>query len=76
VGFEPTPPKRLVPETSALDHSATLPPDDKSWAVLQIWNVRTNAGLCDEYTLSCMLLLARILARQLDAHLRGLDVDN
>ena len=24
VGFEPTPPKRLVPETSALDHSATL----------------------------------------------------
>ena len=26
VGFEPTPPKRLVPKTSALDHSATLPP--------------------------------------------------
>ena len=25
VGIEPTPPKRLVPETSALDHSATLP---------------------------------------------------
>ena len=25
VGFEPTPPKRLVPKTSALDHSATLP---------------------------------------------------
>ena len=24
VGFEPTPPKRPVPETSALDHSATL----------------------------------------------------
>ena len=24
-GFEPTPPKRLVPKTSALDHSATLP---------------------------------------------------
>ena len=24
VGFEPTPPKRLVPLTSALDHSATL----------------------------------------------------
>ena len=22
VGFEPTPPKRLVPKTSALDHSA------------------------------------------------------
>ena len=25
VGFEPTPLKRLVPKTSALDHSATLP---------------------------------------------------
>ena len=25
VGFEPTPPRRLVPNTSALDHSATLP---------------------------------------------------
>ena len=25
VGFEPTPPKRLVPKTSALDRSATLP---------------------------------------------------
>ena len=25
VGFEPTPPRRLVPKTSALDHSATLP---------------------------------------------------
>ena len=24
MGFEPTPPKRLVPKTSALDHSATL----------------------------------------------------
>ena len=27
VGFEPTPPKRLVPKTSALDRSATLPCD-------------------------------------------------
>jgi hypothetical protein len=25
VGFEPTPPKGLVPKTSALDRSATLP---------------------------------------------------
>ena len=25
VGFEPTPPKRLVPKTSDLDRSATLP---------------------------------------------------
>ena len=25
VGLEPTPPKWLVPKTSALDHSATLP---------------------------------------------------
>ena len=30
VGFEPTPPKRLVPKTSALDHSATLP-DSEFW---------------------------------------------
>ena len=28
VGFEPTPPQRLVPKTSALDHSATLPTDN------------------------------------------------
>ena len=25
VGFDPTPPKRLVPKTSALDHSAIQP---------------------------------------------------
>ena len=25
MGYEPTPPKRLVPKTSALDHSATQP---------------------------------------------------
>ena len=24
VGFEPTPPKRILPESTALDHSATL----------------------------------------------------
>ena len=28
VGFEPTPPRRLVPKTSALDRSATLPDVD------------------------------------------------
>ena len=33
VGFEPTPPKRLVPKTSALDHSATLP-DMEAHAIL------------------------------------------
>ena len=31
VGFEPTPPKRLVPKTSALDHSATQPDLCQSW---------------------------------------------
>ena len=31
VGFEPTPPKRLVPKTSALDRSATLPVDITRW---------------------------------------------
>ena len=38
VGFEPTPPKRLLPKTSALDHSATLPDavytGNKKW---EIW---------------------------------------
>ena len=33
VGFEPTPPKRLMPYTSALDHSATLP-DMEAQAIL------------------------------------------
>ena len=33
VGFEPTPPKRLVPKTSALDHSATQP-DMEAQAIL------------------------------------------
>ena len=33
VGFEPTPPKRLVPKTNALDHSATLP-DMEDQAIL------------------------------------------
>ena len=33
VGFEPTPPKRLVPKTSALHHSATLP-DMEAQAIL------------------------------------------
>ena len=37
VGFEPTPPKRLVPKTSALDHSAKLPDafytGNKTWRI-------------------------------------------
>ena len=36
VGFEPTPPKRLLPKTSALDRSATLPGDVvEQWLHLQ-----------------------------------------
>ena len=33
VGFEPTPPKRLVPKTSALDRSAIQPKDSdqRNW---------------------------------------------
>ena len=33
VGFEPTPPKRLVPKTSALDRSAIQPKvsDRRNW---------------------------------------------
>ena len=34
VGFEPTPPKRLEPKSSALDRSATLPSELRK-AVLQ-----------------------------------------
>ena len=35
VGFEPTPPKRLVPKTSALDRSAIQPeiPDQRIWHI-------------------------------------------
>ena len=35
VGFEPTPPKRLVPKTSALDRSAIQPeiPDQRLWHI-------------------------------------------
>ena len=36
VGFEPTPPKRLVPKTSAVDRSATLPVMSTCHAV-NIW---------------------------------------
>ena len=35
VGFEPTPPKRLVPKTSALDHSAIQPHCDGQKMLLQ-----------------------------------------
>ena len=55
VGFEPTPPKRLVPKTSALDHSAMLPgitacyPDycSHQWShvVLVVVVVSVNAAL-------------------------------
>ena len=37
VGFEPTPPKRPVPETSALDHSATL-----AWYILSFFVILLN----------------------------------
>ena len=47
VGFEPTPPKRLVPKTSALDHSATQPDLCQSsgfyqqpWGISSIGRVR------------------------------------
>ncbi|KAH3859116.1 hypothetical protein DPMN_101816 [Dreissena polymorpha] len=36
VGFEPTPPKRLVPKTRALDRSATLPCDRKVLNIVKI----------------------------------------
>ena len=39
VGFEPTPPKRPVPETGALDHSATL-----ASTLFDLKNYTTMAG--------------------------------
>ena len=39
VGFEPTPPKRLELESSALDHSATEPVDD---APLYLFDIPKN----------------------------------
>ena len=40
VGFEPTPPKRLELESSALDHSATEPTSTKEERHLQDSNLR------------------------------------
>ena len=40
MGFEPTPPRRLVPKTSALDRSATLPTFNFSWKML----LRSSTG--------------------------------
>ena len=45
VGFEPTPQKRLVPKTSALDHSATLP--DASNIDLKHWKSRATYYLSE-----------------------------
>ena len=42
VGFEPTPPKRLVPKTSALDHSATLPDMEKQAILTSLHFVRAE----------------------------------
>ena len=39
VGFEPTPPKRLVPKTSALDRSATLPGEDRTLYQKLLFNI-------------------------------------
>ena len=39
VGFEPTPPKRLVPKTSALDHSANQSYTCQQSFNLQIWGI-------------------------------------
>ena len=48
VGFEPTPPKRLVPKTSALDHSATLPHD-----IQAALSPTTLTGLEQNLKISC-----------------------
>ena len=43
VGFEPTTPERLVPKTSALDHSAMLP------CTLNIYITQSNRNSFDPY---------------------------
>ena len=46
MGFEPRPPKWLVPKTSALDHSATLPQHDSevniNWLLHQYVSGKIN----------------------------------
>ena len=42
VGFEPTPPKRLVPKTSALDHSATLPDMETQESLTSLHFIRSE----------------------------------
>ena len=49
VGFEPTPPERLEPKSSALDHSATLPGSHAVSTmknVVQYAAVLANADVC------------------------------
>ena len=48
VGFEPTPPKRLVPKTSALDHSAIQPLWTDHWLDLNaVRHYSTQLGVSE-----------------------------
>ncbi|KAH3859329.1 hypothetical protein DPMN_102047 [Dreissena polymorpha] len=49
VGFEPTPPKRLVPKTSALDRSATLPYINLVTGSKLLDNVISYTASCQQY---------------------------
>ena len=45
VGFEPTPPERLEPKSSALDHSATLPTSTLPGIVVYLGMLRRNQSM-------------------------------
>ena len=82
VGFEPTPPKRLVPKTSALDHSATLPCipffASKNKLISPCWykNARPNNKnlIITGYSMQS-LVQAGIVCRQLQKGIEHITVD-
>ena len=49
VGFEPTPPERLEPKSSALDHSATLPMVGIILKFERIKNIGTEPGSLNSF---------------------------
>ena len=66
VGFEPTPPRRLVPKTRALDHSATLP----DALELKHWRCRETYYL-SELACSRHQVVVRLNGKKEKAGLRG-----
>ena len=62
VGFEPTPPKRLVPKTSALDRSATLPIHyNDAWQIQSVVN-RPFAFVSYQYDVRSAVTVTDVVA--------------